>query len=229
MNYLHIQLNNEIVDRYKKEGLSIDYMGSVLIILHALYEGNYEILDSIDDNNKEKRMLILYQYLHRKDFLSPTDLEDDVHYVLTEKAIDFIKFCESFAEETRTAKNTVKKEGVVEETADINSWILDWINIFPEGKIEGRYLRTNKLECADRMRWFMKEYSYDRDTIIRATKAYIDSQASGPNGHTYTRNASYFIFKGRSKAERTSDLASWCDRVLDDNNPIRESFQRDVA
>lgn len=222
---LNFTINKNIIERYRSYGLSLEYLGSVIFVLIGLYEGKYDLLDSFDDGNREKRVLILYQYLTRMGFLERDEEENDVLYSLTERGIEFVTFVlgevGSTKPEIRLVQNEVKE-------SDLSEWIEDWINLFPSGKIDGRYLRTNVNECADRMRWFMKEYSYNKDTIMAATKIYVDSQASSPSGHTYTRNTSYFIFKGRSKHDRVSDLATFCQRYLDGEITEKNYSQRDV-
>jgi hypothetical protein len=246
MSNLHIQINESIIDRYKSYGLSVDYLGSVLFILIGLYEEEYELLDSFDDGNKERRALILYQYLDRKGFLE-RDEDNDTIYSLTERGVEFVSFCKSQmpkgeskpigpnheVDQSQVTTKNLLSVAVQEETnslnEDVSEWIQQWIDLFPEGKVEGRYLRTNRNECADRMRWFIKTYNFGKHTIFEATKFYLNSQESSSSGHTYTRNSSYFIFKGRSKQDRISDLATWCQRVKDEGVNNREGFQRDVV
>jgi hypothetical protein len=237
MPNLHIQINQNILDRYKTYGLSLEYLGSVLLILLGLYEEEYELLDSYDDGNKERQVMLLYQYLDRKGLIERS--EDDTIYILTETGVDFIKFVKSEYENAsaifETELTNPVTEGLRENavskpvTQDVSQWIESWINLFPSGKFQGRYLRTNKTECADRMRWFLKNYGFDKDTIFRATKVYLETQEQSQTGHTYTRNTSYFIFKGRSKHDRTSDLATWCQKVKDDNLSHKEYVERDAV
>lgn len=261
---MSIIVNTEIIKRYRNYGLSLDYLGSVIFLLLALYEEDYDLLDAFDDGNKERRVLLIYQTLYRKGFLECND--DETIYNLTEKGIDFIKYIKSFddgntngsSDRVTSGFDKVSSRGINESlegnqqsvtatgqsgedqsqevrgeeprssSEDVSTWIEAWINLFPKEKMQGRYLRTNKHECADRMRWFMKEYAYDMPTIFKATKLYIESQETSPQGHTFTRNSSYFIFKGRTKADRTSDLATWCQRVLDSGNEEKEYIERDV-
>lgn len=205
---LQIQINEDIILRFIDEKLNLEHLGSILFILTALYEGRVDLLDIYDDSNKEKRVLILYRYLVRKGLIEEKS-DDETLYELTEKGAALVKFVK-----------TERKEKEKTETKGVEDWVQDWINLFPEGKVEGRYLRSGKLECADRLTWFIKNYGYDKDTIIEATKRYLESQQNSPSGHMYTRNANYFIFKGRSKQDRTSDLATWCQIVQE--NPIQE-------
>lgn len=245
MSNVSIQINEQIIERYTSQGLSLEFLGSVLFILIALYEEKFELLDSFDDRNKQRRVMLLYQMLHRKEFLEQG--EDDSIYTLTERGVEFVNFIKSF-DETDSKSNRGSSEGFdssqrgnsgseqessgaggtkAEDSREVAEWIEEWIKLFPPQKIDGRYLRTNKHDCADRMRWFIKQYGYGKDIIFRATKLYLDSQEASSDGHKFSRNSSYFIFKGRTKAERSSDLATWCTRV-ENGEEEREVMQRDV-
>lgn len=224
-----VNIDKEIVLRYRSLGLSLDFMGSVMIVLIGLYEKDYDLLDSIDDGNKERRMLMLYHYLDRKGLIE-SDKHGDALYTLTERGMEFVssisKPVDASASECLVRVEDPAIPSVGKE--DVSGWIVDWINLFPGQKVNGRYLRTDKEECLNRMRWFTKNYLYDKKTIFEATKLYIDTQESSPSGHTYTRNSSYFIYKGRDNYDRISDLATWCSRVLDGDIRAEESFNRDV-
>lgn len=194
--------------------------------------------------------MVLYQTMHRKGLIEPED-DEDVLYKLTERGVELVKFINSLdvrrsvsghtaiverstEEDTRIREaSSTSKENIVstrsEIPTEVSDWIQSWIDLFPSTKIEGRYLRTNKNECADRMRWFLKEYKFDKETIFKATKAYLQSQEASADGHRFTRNSSYFIFKGRTKFDRTSDLATWCQRVVEEGFEERETWNRDIA
>jgi hypothetical protein len=213
---LNIQFNARIIDRAREEGISVEVMGSALLILFALYEKRIDLLDRFDDSNKERRALLLYQTLNRKGLLEKTPEDEDEHYRLTEKGTILVQYIRAqYQEETQSTEtdlsNTLLEAATTE---DVKSWIKQYIKIFPEGKYSGRYLRTNEMECADRMRWFIKAFPYTRDMILSATRSYISAQSESKDGHTYTQNSSYFIFKGRNKHERTSGLATWCERAI---------------
>lgn len=228
MPNLKLYINDDIIKVFKKEKISLDFLGSALIILNALYDKDIQLLDKLDDSNKERRIMMLYIHLMRKGFIEEEENEDQL-YKLTEKGLDLVLSARSVKKEVEPqiqfdiVNNFLEKvepevvQTTVETTGDVSQWVEDWINLFPSEKINGRYLRTNKVECAERMKWFMKNYNFEKDLIIQATKNYLYAQETSPSGHAYTRNASYFIYKGRSKQERTSDLASWCQRVVDNN------------
>jgi hypothetical protein len=216
-----IEVNKNTIERYKSHELSPEYFGTVILILNSLYKEDYDFLDTLDDANKQRSIIMLYQYLIRKGFLEYIDEDDgdEVNYRLTERAVEFLSYINNI-EPVVTKKDVVVPVSIKDKSEPVESWITSWIDLFPKGSVGGRYLRTKDTECADRMIWFIKEYGYDRDTIFKATKAYIQTQENSSSGHMYTRNSSYFIFKGRSKHDRTSDLATWCERVK--NGDIEE-------
>lgn len=216
---LHIQFNERVIERVKSQGISTENMGSALFVLFALYEQRIDLLDLFDDTNKEKRALILYQTLERKGLIEKTDETEQEHYRLSEKGIDLINFVKAqFTQDTGVTTQTLMP---ALSTENVSAWIKKYIDLFPAEKVGGRYLRTNITECTDRMRWFIKTYPYTMDIILKATEDYLSSQALSKDGHMYTVNSSYFIFKGRNRHERTSGLATWCERV-GDSEPISD-------
>jgi hypothetical protein len=90
------------------------------------------------------------------------------------------------------------------------------MEIFPKGKKEGTvstYWRGNKKDIALKLKKFFKLYSkYSDETILEATKSYVDSF----NGdYNYMRVLKYFIWKdevkcigGVNQVIETSDLAT---------------------
>lgn len=212
---VNIQINENVIARARDLQLSMDYLGSILFILFAIYEQRFDLLDHYDDSNKERRVFFLYTYLVRKGLLDISASEEEYHYNITDRGIEFVDFVHSEFErvtDVQTFSESLESK-VAEET--IEDWIMDWIHIFPEGAHGGRYLRNSKKECLDKMKWFIATYEFSKDLIMKATRDYINSQANSSDGHTYTRNASYFISKhmGRGKSDRISDLATWCERV----------------
>jgi hypothetical protein len=92
---------------------------------------------------------------------------------------------------------------------NIESWIDDYRNIFPQSVKSGGYpVRGDKQGCIKKMIKFLKNYpEYSKDTILNATKAYVDSKKS--ENYTYMQLSHYFIEK-----DGISSLSSYCDYVL---------------
>jgi hypothetical protein len=63
--------------------------------------------------------------------------------------------------------------------------------------------------------WFKSNYTYDWETILKATKKYITQYQS--EGYMYMKTSSYFIYKNGLDRTSVSTLASYCDMVLDED------------
>jgi hypothetical protein len=105
---------------------------------------------------------------------------------------------------------------IAETLSDENpdTWIDEWIELFPRGiRTFGKLVRSDKPSCLRKMKIFMHEYGYNKDTILKATKAYLDVKAQ--ENYVATRCAVYFIYRVETSIkDKVSDLASWCDQVL---------------
>jgi len=214
-----VSVNEDVMKECANLRIPSDILGSALLVLTALYNENYVLLDMFDDENRNRRAIHLYNYLVNKELIAETMESSDVNYKLTYKGVSFV---ENVLQHVKSSPLRIEEEKVVKKevklSTDIEDWIEEWIKLFPKEKVGGRYLRTNKGECIARMDWFMKNHSYDRDTIFRATKHYLKTQQESPSGFMYARNSTYFISKqvGRGSNEKVSDLATWCEIVSED-------------
>lgn len=239
---MKIYINNQILDRFREEEINLDYVGTVMIILMCLYENDYETLDNIDDKNKSKRLLLLYRYLYRKDLLEIPEegIEPNIHYILSPKGLDMVKFMLKFdndeihkesLSEILDVEDAVHEKPLLKRQIEVSAelkWVQDWLDLFPSGIHRGRTLKTNFKDCAERMAWFLANYPYDKDHIMRATKEYISGYAMSPDRYDYMRNSTYFIYKGRPE-DRTSDLASACEALKDQPKGNNFNLERDSA
>ena len=94
---------------------------------------------------------------------------------------------------------------------DFLTKIDDYLEIFPKFKLpSGKYARSDKKNLENNFRWFFESHSYDWDTVINATKMYVDEYER--QGYKYMRTSQYFIRK-LSPAEKTfeSELANYCE------------------
>ena len=207
---LLLQISPEIVNILRKENIATDNMGSILIILFSLYEYRYDILDNFDDNNKERRSVLMYRSLERKGLIEK-EAEGNVHYKLSNVGIALVdNLKKEFDTKEEFQNNEAEEIVTLVEVSDVSSWIKEYIKIFPSGVYFDRYLRTNSKECIERMSWFIKNYGFSKDIILSATRLYIQSQSN----HEYTRNSTYFIWKDDKSRGRISDLSTWCENVI---------------
>jgi hypothetical protein len=90
--------------------------------------------------------------------------------------------------------------------------IEEYINIFPNKKLNsGKYARVNPKNLEVTFRWFFENYEYDWETIINATKKYVDEYSL--KNYEYMRTAQYFIRKQNTDKTFDSDLATYCQLV----------------
>lgn len=227
MANLEIQLNTNIIKKVKSLNFQVDQIGSVLFILFALYEDRIDLLDEFDDFNRQKRAFVLYMELVNRDLIEfnidGDDEKESPVFRLTKAGIEFVEYIKA---EFSLSFQQIDSEKIavagIEETQlskvinpdSLEEWIDEWIDIFPRGlKSGGRLVRGDRISCLRKMKVFMKEYPYTKDTIIKATQKYIESKRA--EGFQYTRCAVYFIYRVESsQKDKISDLAAWCDQVL---------------
>jgi len=223
MNNIEIQFNSDIIKKIKSLNLQVDQIGSILFILFALYEDQLELLDEFDDFNLQKRAILLYKELELRGFLvsNKNAEKKEPLYSLTREGVELVEYIKSnFAKDKKQLTSVdIAISGVETLTEavqgnEVEHWISEWINIFPRGvKSGGKLVRSDEKSCLRKMKVFLREYDYNKDTIMEATKRYVQSKEN--EGYSFMRCAVYFIYRiGTSIADKSSDLASWCDEVL---------------
>ena len=224
MKNLEIQFNTSVIKKVKSLHFQVDQLGSVLFILFALYEDRVDLLDEFDDFNKQKRAIMLYEEMAIKGIISQKENigPKDAIYELTKEGMELVEFIksqhtdsESITSEKIAVVGVEQLKEMIQETTDVESWIDEWIDIFPRGiKSGGRLVRGDRASCLRKMKVFLREYEFERDVILEATRKYMNAKAQ--DNYAYTRCAVYFIYRvdGGSRSEKISDLASWCEDVL---------------
>jgi len=92
-------------------------------------------------------------------------------------------------------------------------FIEEYREIFPKGMLpSGQPSRVTVKELEKKFQWFFSNYKYDWETILKATRHYVEKYKQ--ENYMYMKTSGYFI----SKTERgvlTSALATYCDMILD--------------
>lgn len=97
------------------------------------------------------------------------------------------------------------------DTAEDN--IMKFIMIFPKGKLpSGKPARVTRKNIEDSFKWFHKTYTYDWDTILRATLYYVDTYEK--TNYMYMKNSQYFIRKQNADKSWDSELANYCEIII---------------
>lgn len=240
MDNLEIQFNVSIIKKVKSLNFQADQIGSVLFILFSLYEDRLDLLDEFDDYNRQRRAFLLYLELVNRGLLLQNMEKDESsvpHFSLSKEGMEFVEYIkgEFTATHQKVDSEVIAVAGVdpaqlekVIDPNDVESWIDEWIDIFPRGlKSGGRLVRGDKISCLRKMRVFVKEYPYTRDVILQATRSYIDSKRN--EGFAYTRCAVYFIYRvDGTRADKISDLATWCDQALHEGSDAGKSSENNL-
>lgn len=110
--------------------------------------------------------------------------------------------------------STVFKTEIVEQKPDISDdFIGQYLQLFPKGKLpSGKSSRVNRRDIERAFKWFFQNYDYSWDTILKATAYYVDSFEK--QKFMYMRNSQYFIGKTNPDKTKDSDLASYCEIIL---------------
>lgn len=163
-------------------------------VLQCIYN-NCEINSLINKN-------LVYTKLKSLGFLN----EDNF---LSFKAIEFIK---NNKDETLVITKTTKPTDFLENIEVYNK-------LFPRIKLpSGKYARTNSKSLVKSFEWFFKNYDYSWEIILKAAEKYVyDYELTN---YKYMRTSQYFIQKQNSDKSYSSELADYCEMVLngEDNN-----------
>jgi len=105
---------------------------------------------------------------------------------------------------------------------DTMDHIASFLNIFPKGKLpSGKPARVNRKNIEESFKWFHKNYTYDWDTVLRATWYYIETYEKA--NYMYMKNSQYFIRKQNTDKSWDSELANYCEIIIngedEDTNP----------
>lgn len=100
-------------------------------------------------------------------------------------------------------------------TEHLSSWIQEWVDLWPKGIQSGGYrIRPSLNEAQAKMKRFCNIHpEYSKETIIEATKNYIDRFSI--KGYNYIKLGKYFIFK-----DNESTLADECEAAIEDLSDV---------
>lgn len=122
----------------------------------------------------------------------------DLEGKLTSKGLEIVRF-------NSKVVNTISQ--------DVSDNIDKYIGIFPKGKLPtGKPARVNKKNLEDAFKWFLKNYTYDWDTILRATLYYVETYEK--TNYMYMKNSQYFIRKQNTDKSWDSELANYCEIII---------------
>ena len=133
-------------------------------------------------------------------------------YVISHKMYELIK---------KVEKNFKKeKAGDKKVDSDFIANVEAYRELFPNIKLpSGVYARSAVKNLEPAMIWFFENFNYSWDTVLKATKMYINEYEI--KRWMYLKNSQYFIRKQNAYKQYTSELANYCENILngaDENN-----------
>jgi len=170
---------------------------------------SYYVLECIKNN------LIPASYINKdleiKKLQTEGWLKDDL--TLSNKSLIFTTEIDGFFKKTKKkAAKAIMGDNFIEN-------IQKYSDIFPSMKLaSGKYARSNVKNLENAFRWFFETYDYDWDTMLLATNRYIAEYRA--SNYQYMRTSQYFIRKQSSDKTWDSDLADYCEMIL--NKPDDE-------
>jgi hypothetical protein len=97
----------------------------------------------------------------------------------------------------------------------------EYREIFPDLKLpSGKYARDASKNLEVNFKWFFKNHEYDWETILKATKKYVEEYRQ--KNYDYMRTCKYFIKKQEKDGSITSDLANYCDMLVKGSGTTEE-------
>lgn len=200
---LCIKLDRNVLDIMSKHSLKMD---DVFLLL-CIHLNKRELLSEFlrDKNDAQKQVAL--QPLVRKQLLiveeaqkSSDSLEDC--YILTKEGM-YTAMSLVVSVQTQATNVTPEQNGRTE----LDTLVEAYLDLFPKGVKNGgmKPLRSNVRDTVAKMKKFQVKYGYDKETILKATKNFIE-RLKGV--YTYCPTAEYFIMKDGSSA-----LATECEMI----------------
>jgi hypothetical protein len=139
---------------------------------------------------------------------------------LTVKSVVLIQEIEGYFKSSK--KKTAK--AVMGENFMVN--IEAYLDLFPKFKLpSGKYARSDKKNLEGNFKWFFESHNYSWETIFDATKLYLDQYER--QGYKYMRTSQYFIRKQNADKTYDSELANYCDMIINGDTDIDDKHFSD--
>lgn len=133
---------------------------------------------------------------------------------LTTKAVEVVKEFENKYKLQTDGKIARKVKFTEEELEKVKQYR----EIFPKGTLpSGSPSRVTMKELEKKFMWFLLNYEYDWDTILKATRKYVAEYEAV--GFKYMKTSGYFISKNE-KGTVVSTLATYCDMIEEGDDEI---------
>ena len=125
-------------------------------------------------------------------------------------------------------KKTKKKTTTDLIGKDYTSKLQEYVEIFPNRKLpSGKYARVTIKNLETAFKWFFENYNYDWNIVIAATEKYVDEFSI--RNFEFMRTAQYFIRKQGIDKTYESDLANYCDIIINGSDEEQVYFKERIV
>lgn len=136
---------------------------------------------------------------------------------LTDKALHILDSIETLF----VAQKKIKLDELM--GTDYSENIDLYVQLFPTAKLpNGKYARGNKKNIETNFKWFFENYNYSWNVIHAATTMYVTEYKM--KNYLYMRTALYFIRKDDGTRMVHSDLADYCDKIINNESYTQEKY-----
>ena len=141
---------------------------------------------------------------------------------LSSKAVIVIQQVEAFfkAQKKKTSISLMGPEFIKN--------LKEYSEIFPKFKLpSGKYARTNIKTLETTFRWFFDNFDYEWETILKVAKIYVEEYEM--KNYKYMRTSQYFVRKQNQDKSNDSELADYCEAMLNGVEEQRNHFKERVV
>ena len=176
-----------------------------------------EILKLILEHKLTPNQVAVLVYFRDKEAPPIKDLHTDRRLLISGEWIDdennLLTKAHTLVDQLNSmVKTKIKKTGIQPVNVDWDN-VDKYIELFPKGLLpSGKPARVGKTTLMMHFTWFFAHYAYSWDTVLKATEFYINEFE--PKNFLYMRNSQYFISKTGIDKVRTSDLADYCEMII---------------
>jgi hypothetical protein len=131
----------------------------------------------------------------------------DENLQLTDKSIIFTSELDTYFKKVKKKTSTnLLGENFIDN-------IKKYTEVFPNRKLgTGKYARSNPKNLENSFRWFFENYEYDWSVVLKAAEKYVSEYML--MNYQYMRTSQYFIRKQNIDKTWDSDLADYCELII---------------
>jgi hypothetical protein len=135
--------------------------------------------------------------------------------LITKKGEDLIKKVEKLFRTETAGSKKVDSEFIANVDA--------YRQLFPAIKLPtGVYARSAMKNLEPAMIWFFENFNYTWDTVLKATKLYLNEKEM--SRYQFCKNSQYFIRKENGTKQWISELANYCENILNGADENEKNF-----